>query len=311
MGTPAFAVPTLQWLLSAHDVMGVFTQPDRPAGRGRRLTPSPVKGLALAHGVPVFQPASLRKDEGARAVLAELAPDVLVVAAYGLLLPPAVLGLATGGALNVHASLLPRWRGAAPVAHALLAGDAETGVTIMLLDEGMDTGPMLGRLTVPIAPADTTGTLTDRLARHGAELLAEVLPAWLAGELEREPQDAALATLAPRLTVAEGRLDWRQDAAALSRRVRAMSPWPGAYTHWGAERLKIHRATAVPAGADGVLPGTVLDDGGLLLVATGSGRLRLDELQAPGGRPLAGPDFARGRRDLIGAVLGAAEPEPR
>ncbi len=244
MGTPEFAVPTLSRLLLEHHLVGVCTQPDRPAGRGRRLAASPVKALATAHGVPVFQPASLRKDPAAVAELARLAPDVVVVAAYGLILPPAVLEVAPGGALNVHASLLPRWRGAAPVAHAILAGDAETGVTIMRMDAGLDTGPMLARRAGPILAQDTTGTLTGRLAEWGADLLAATLPRWMAGEITPEEQDETLATLAPRLAAADGYLDWSLAAATLARRVRAMHPWPGAFTLLDGARLKVHVVTA-------------------------------------------------------------------
>jgi methionyl-tRNA formyltransferase len=304
MGTPEFAVPTLARLLAEQDVVGVFTQPDRPSGRGQRAAPSPVKRLAEAHGLPVFQPASLRKEPLAIAALAELAPDVVVVAAYGLLLPRSVLEVAPGGALNVHASLLPRWRGAAPVAFAILAGDAETGVTIMRMDVGLDTGPMLARRAGPIGPEDTAGVLTERLAEWGAELLCQTLPRWLAGAIEPEAQDDALATLARRLDTADGWLDWQAPAEALARRVRAMNPWPGAFTLLDGLRLKVHAATAIggdePADAP---PGTVVAVDGRPAVVTGDGRLRLDLVQAPGGRAIAGADFARGRRGFVGARL--------
>jgi methionyl-tRNA formyltransferase len=307
MGTPDFAVPTLARLLAEHEVVSVFTQPDRPAGRGRRTVASPVKRLAEAHGVPVWQPASLRREPAAVGALTDLAPDVVVVAAYGLILPPAVLDAAPGGALNVHASLLPRWRGAAPIARAILAGDEETGVTIMKMDPGLDTGPMLARRAGPIAPADTTGSLTERLAEWGAALLAETLPPWLGGELEATPQDDQLATLAPRLSPDEGALDWAADAAALARRVRAMHPWPGAFTWLDGQRLKVHAATALaPGDAGGAAPGTVVAADGAPAVVTGGGLLRLDRLQAPGGRPMSGADFARGRRDFVGARLAPA-----
>lgn len=257
MGTPTFAVPTLERLLAGHEVVGVFTQPDRPAGRGRQLQSSPVKELALAHGVPVFQPASLRRDPAAVASLARLAPDVVVVAAYGLILPPSVLAIAPGQALNVHASLLPRWRGAAPVAYAILAGDLETGVTIMKMDEGLDTGPLIAQRSVPVAAQETAGELTDRLACMGADLLAEMLPRWLAGEVEPDPQDDAAATHAPRLTRADGHLTWSESATDLARRVRALCPWPGAFTALAGLTIKVHAATALPApvGVSGLAPG--------------------------------------------------------
>lgn len=311
MGTPDFAVPTLRRLLLEQQVVGVFTQPDRPAGRGRRLSVSPVKALAESHAVPVFQPASLRKDLAAVAELERLRPEVIVVAAYGLLLPPTVLRAAPRGALNVHASLLPRWRGAAPVAHAILAGDTATGVTIMRIDEGLDTGPMLVKRSGPILADDTTGSLTARLAAWGADLMAAVLPHWVAGRITPEVQDEALATLAPRLTAAEGQLDWTQPAEALARRVRAMHPWPGAFTWLGEARLKIHAATAIPTGGDHSLPpGMVMAGTDGPAVVTGAGWLRLDQVQAPGGRAMAGTEFARGRRDFVGRVLASLQAEP-
>jgi methionyl-tRNA formyltransferase len=310
MGTPEFAVPTLTRLLAEQTVVGVFTQPDRPAGRGRHLYAAPVKRVAQAAGVPVFQPGSLRKDPAAVARLADLAPDVVVVAAYGLLLPRSVLDLAPGGALNVHASLLPRWRGAAPAAWAILAGDAETGVTIMRLDEGLDTGPMLARRTTPIAADDTTGALSGRLAELGADLLAATLPRWLAGELPPLPQDDRLATRAPRLVKADGQLDWRAPAEALARRVRAMDPWPGAFGWLDGQPLKIHAATPIPAGAALEPCGTVVATAVGPAVVTGAGWLRLDRVQGPGGKPVTGADFARGHRGFVGAVLTGAATEP-
>lgn len=307
MGTPEFAVPTLARLLAEQDVVGVFTQPDRPSGRGQRAAAPPVKQLAETEGVPVFQPASLRKDPSAMAALTELAPDVVVVAAYGLLLPRAVLEAAPGGALNVHASLLPRWRGAAPVAYAILNGDAETGVTIMRMDVGLDTGPMLARRAGPILPEDSAGRLTERLADWGAELLAETLPRWLAGEIQPEAQDDALATFAPRLESTAGWLDWREPATALARRVRAMNPWPGAFTLLDGARLKVHAATPMAGdGSSDQVPGTVVTLDGLPAVTTGAGLLRLDVVQAPGGRALPGADFTRGRRGFVGARLALA-----
>lgn len=313
MGTPDFARPSLARLAAEHAVVGVFTQPDRPAGRGRRLQPSPVKALALELGIPVLQPGSFRHEPTALEALHALAPDLLVVAAYGLILPPAVLDSAPAGALNVHASLLPRWRGAAPVAQAILAGDAQTGVTIMRMDAGLDTGPMLTRRSIPIPPRATTGELTARLADLGADLLAETLPRWMAGEIEPEAQDAALATYAPRLRKIDGRLDWREPAEALARRVRAMAPWPGAYTEWAGQTLKLH-AVELPSSAElAGLPGDgpaiptpskVVDSAAGPLVATGRGWLRLETIQVAGGKAMRAIDFARGRADFIAACLG-------
>lgn len=308
MGTPDFAVPTLEMLLDLHEVAAVFTQPDRPAGRGRTPRQSPVKQLALEHRVAVMQPTSLRKDPGAVAALRDLGADIVVVAAYGLLLPQDVLNATPGRAVNVHASLLPRWRGASPVNHAILEGDARTGATIMLLDAGWDTGPILAQRGTTIGPDETAGELTDRLATLGADLLAETLPGWLSGAIDPLPQDDAAATLAPRLEKKDGCLDWRLPGAALARRVRALQPWPGSFTTLpGGERLKVHRATAI----DEVDPGppglVVVSDDGLAVVA-GRGLLRLDDVQAAGRRRVTGSEFARGRQALAGTVLPSCEP---
>jgi methionyl-tRNA formyltransferase len=254
-----------------------------------------------------------------------LRPDVVVVAAYGLLLPPEVLEAAPFGALNVHASLLPRWRGAAPIQHAMLAGDAETGATIMLMDEGLDTGPMLTRRATPIGAMETAGVLTERLAELGADLLAESLPRWLAGELVPEPQDGAAATLAPMLRKTDGAIDWRLDASALARHVRAMAPWPGAYTHDpDGGRLKIHVAEAVGddearAAADGLdvavdhLPGYVAaltrDGRSWPMVRCGMGWLLLGRAQAAGGRAMDGDVLLRGRSGWAGRRLGVSHVE--
>ncbi|MFW6164513.1 MAG: methionyl-tRNA formyltransferase [Planctomycetota bacterium] len=230
MGTPDFAVPSLTALHDAHHVVGVVTQPDRPAGRGRDLHQSAVKRAAVERGLPVFQPPSLRTPE-AVARLAEWKPEVIVVAAFGQILTEEVLELPPYGCLNVHASLLPRWRGAAPVAAAILAGDEVTGVTIMKMDAGLDTGPILAQRREPIRADDTRTALTQRLSLLGAELLAETLPAYLAGELVPQPQDDE-ATLAERLRKADGRLDWSRPALVLDRKIRAFTPWPGTFTFW-------------------------------------------------------------------------------
>jgi methionyl-tRNA formyltransferase len=311
MGTPAFAVPTLERLLAEQEVVAVFTQPDRPAGRGRRLRSSPVKALAAERGVPVLQPASLRREPEALAALLSFAPEVIVVAAYGLILPPPVLAAAPGGALNVHASLLPRWRGAAPVAHAIPAGDEETGVTIMQIEAGLDTGPMLARRAVAIGPEETTGELTHRLAELGAALLAEVLVPWLADELVAAPQVEAAATYAPRLTADDAALDWSAPAAALARRVRAMSPAPGAFSVTaGGERLKVYRARALRAGPGlSAPPGTLVATEGGPAVVAGDGLLQLDEVQLAGGRRMAAAALLRGRPALLGERLASPEAE--
>lgn len=248
MGTPDFAVPSLRAMLETQTVVGVFTQPDRPAGRGRRLQASPVKRLAEAQGIPVFQPRSLRREPESIEALAALRPDAVAVAAYGLILPEALLAIAPGRVLNVHASLLPRWRGAAPINYAILAGDTQTGVTIMQVEAGLDTGPMLARQAIPLPPDATAGRLSEQLAGIGAELLARTLPEWLAGRISPEPQDEARASYAPRLARADGRLDWREAAEALERRVRAMDPWPGAFFDWEDLAIKVLAATVVGRG---------------------------------------------------------------
>lgn len=303
MGTPQFAVPSLQRLIDAGDyaIVGVVTQPDAPAGRGRELAMSPVKRLALEHSLLILQPERVRRPD-AIAALRELRPDVLIVAAFGQMLPRSVLDLAPLGTLNVHASLLPRWRGAAPVTAAILAGDAQTGVTIMRLDEGMDTGDMLAQESTPILPDDTTGTLTERLAGLGADLLLRTLPRWARGEIRPQPQDAALATLCRPVKKEDGRVDWRLSAAAIERAVRAYTSWPGAHTTWNGRLLKMLAARVVrkPTSA---ASGTVLLTPDGPAVATGDGLLLLTTLQMEGRRALPAADVVRGQRDLVGAVL--------
>jgi len=301
-GTPAFAVPALEALLgSSHGLVAVFTQPDRPAGRGRHLAPPPVKQAATAAGIPVHQPERLDVDALERAA-GPGGLDALVVVAFGQVLAAPVLDFPRLAAVNVHASLLPRWRGAAPIARALLAGDRETGVSIMRMTPGLDAGPVLARRACPIGASDTAATLHDRLARLGAEALVEVLddlPGALAGA---EPQDGRAATLAPKLSRAEGRIDWARPAVEIERAVRALQPWPAAWTTLGGEPLRVWAARVRDGGAGA--PGTVLQAGrDGIDVATGDGVLRLVEVQPAGRRAMGAADFANAR-DLAGARLG-------
>ncbi|MGC8837080.1 MAG: methionyl-tRNA formyltransferase [Anaerolineae bacterium] len=303
MGTPEFAVPILQGLLAEHEVLAVVTQPDRPAGRGRALRPPPVKELALAHGLAVFQPTSLRGNQPLLERLRDLAPQVVVVAAFGMLLPPEFLALPPKGCLNVHASLLPRHRGAAPIPAAILAGDRETGVTIMLMDEGLDTGPVLSQASCPVGDEDTAGTLSERLAQLGRDLLLETLPRWVAGEIVPRPQDAEGVTYAPPLRTADAEILWTKPAERLAREVRAFNPWPGSYTFWRGQRLKVLRARPAEGDVEG-MPGQVVLVGGRPGVVTGRGVLVLEEVQPAGKQPMAAEAFLRGQRDLVGSFLG-------
>jgi len=303
----------------AFEVVLVVTQPDQPAGRGRRLTPSAVKALALELGLPVFQPARLR-ETGARERLAEVKADLFVIAAYGQLLRPTILALPRQGTLNVHPSLLPRHRGPAPVAATILAGDDEGGVTIMLTDAGMDTGPILAQRQLPLTGRETTAGLTADLAEQGAALLVETAPRWVRGEIQPQPQDEALATVSRLFTREDGAIDWSRSAVELARQVRALNPWPRAYPFHDGRRLLLldalpltpgdARGAATPwsAGRSGASlePGTVVGStGDDLLVATADGWLGLREVQPEGRRPISGAAFLRGTPGLIGAVLRA------
>ncbi|WP_455384454.1 methionyl-tRNA formyltransferase [Acidihalobacter prosperus] len=294
-GTPEFAVPALRALVDAgHRVTAVYTQPDRPAGRGRRLRPSPVKEAAAALGIEVRQPQSLRDGEAQEALRA-LAPDLMVVAAYGLILPAEVLAIPRLGCVNIHASLLPRWRGAAPIQRALLAGDAQTGVTIMQMDEGLDTGAMLFRSATPITPEDTAGTVHDRLARLGAEALLDVLPGLDAGTLHGEPQEDAQATYASKLSKDEAAVDWSLPAAQIARQVQAFNPWPVAETRFQGQPLKLLEARALEQAATAP-PGTPLAETRHGIdIATGDGVLRVLRLQMAGRRAQSAAEFVNGR----------------
>lgn len=296
-GTPAFAAEHLKALLdSPHRVVAVYSQPDRPAGRGRHLTPAPVTALARDAGLPVFQPTSLKTPE-ARAELAALEADVLVVVAYGLLLPPAVLALPRLGCVNVHASLLPRWRGAAPIHRALLAGDERTGVTIMQMDAGLDTGAMLLRAECAIDPRETSASLHDKLIELGRPALIEALDGLEAGTLEPRAQDERQATYAAKLAKTEGELDWRRPAAELDRQVRGLTPWPGAHTLWRGQTLRIHQATArsLPARLE---PGRIQQLGNdTIEVACGEGVLALQRIQLPGKKAMSVAEVLNARRD--------------
>ncbi len=294
MGSPDFAVPSLEALAAGYLVVGVVSQPDRPAGRGRELVPPPVKQAALRLGLPVIQPERLRQPEALEQLHA-WAPDVIVVAAFGQILKPAVLDLPPFGCINVHGSLLPRGRGAAPIQHAILEGDAQTGITIMRMDPGVDTGPILSQRALPIAPDDTGGSLFEKLSRLGADLLIETLPPYLRGELQPRPQPQEGATYAPMLRKEDGLLDFSQPAAALERRVRAMQPWPGAFFDWNGAPMKILRASVSPAGSPG--SGARLVHAGRPAVGTAEGLLVLEELQPPGRKPMPGRAFLAGARD--------------
>jgi len=300
-GTPAFAAAALAALLDAgHRVPLVLTQPDRPAGRGLRPQPSVVKQLALARQLDLAQPSSL-KDEAVIAQIAQREADVMVVAAYGLMIPPRLLAIPRLGCLNIHASLLPRWRGAAPIQRAILAGDRETGVTIMQMDEGLDTGAMLLKTKVAIDDRDSTHSLHDKLAEAGAQLIVRALQEM---PLAPEPQNPAESCYAAKITRAEAAIDWTKSAAEIDRRIRAFNPAPGAHTLYDGQALKIWQAEPFAGSADAA-PGTVLQAGaGELRVATGAGCLRLLELQRAGGKRMAAQAFLAGVPLVAGARLG-------
>jgi len=290
-GTPPFAARALQAIVAAgHDVALVLTQPDRPAGRGLNLAASAVAQFAAAHGLPTEKPASL-KDPQAQHRLREVAPEVMVVAAYGLLLPQAVLDIPAHGCLNIHASLLPRWRGAAPIQRALLAGDEVTGISIMQMEAGLDTGPVLLDKATPIGARDTTGSLLERLAALGADLVVQALAE--IDTLQPRPQDDSRATYAAKIAKAEARIDWAQPAVQIDRRVRAFNPAPGAEARLGDDLIKIWEARPVEGAGS---PGAVIEAGpARLVIACGEGALQLLQLQRPGGRRMGTGDFVRGK----------------
>lgn len=305
MGTPEFAVPSLEHLIrNQYQVVAVYTQPDKPAGRGRSLGSSPVKRVALIWNLPVEQPVSLKKKEVV-ARLADFRPDVIVVAAFGQILPQAVLDIPRYGCINIHPSLLPRFRGASPVAAAILAGEELTGVSIMLMESGLDTGPVLARATVSISPRDTTGSLTSKLSLIAARLLQDVLVRWSRGEIAPQPQNDTEATYSAPITKEAGKIDWHLSAVDIWRQVRALQPWPGCYTRWEGKRLEI--IEAVP------LPGDKTLEAGQVValnkaeapfgVNTGDGILGVLDVQLEGKRAMPAAEFVRGRRQLIGAIL--------
>ena len=296
-GTPDFAARHLAALLSSdHEVVAVYTQPDKPAGRGQKLTASPVKDLALAHDLPVYQPASLRNEE-AQAELAALGADLMVVVAYGLILPKAVLDTPRLGCLNVHGSLLPRWRGAAPIQRAIWAGDTETGVTIMQMDVGLDTGAMIRKVSCPIAADDTSASLYDKLAELGPQALVDTLDAMAAGDTTAEVQDDALANYAQKLSKEEARIDWSMEAVAIERCIRAFNPWPISWFEVAEQTIKVWQAEVIDSD-HGQSAGTLLKaDKQGIDVATGKGVLRLLTLQPPGKKAMSVPDLLNSRRD--------------
>ncbi len=311
-GTPEFSVATLQALIaSKHEVVGVYTQPDRPSGRGRKLTASPVKTLALALGLPIFQPATL-KDETAQQQLAELKADVMVVVAYGLILPQIILDLPTYGCLNIHASILPRWRGAAPIQRAIAAGDAETGVTIMQMDAGLDTGDMLAILTTEITTDDTAQTLHDRLKDLGCQALLQSLVEIQTKKLRPIKQDESLVTYAEKMTKSEAEIDWAQSAEVIARKIQAFNPWPVAFTQYQNKSLRIWQAKVVSTDAVDEKIKNLKNLSGVVVavqksgvkVVCGTGILNLIQVQPTGKKPMQAYDFAQARQ-LTGLRLGS------
>lgn len=305
-GTPEFAAHHLSTLIDSEksgsiEIVGVYTQPDRPAGRGKKVLGSAVKEVAQANGLPVYQPISL-KDDSAQAVLRDLNPDLMIVVAYGLILPPAVLDIPTNGCINVHASLLPRWRGAAPIQRAIEAGDKITGITIMQMDQGLDTGDMLFKVDCTISNLDTSKSLHDKLCAIGAPLVAKAVNSIKAGCLEPIQQDNALSTYASKVTKQEAAVNWRETAETIDLKIRAFNPFPIAYTDIDGKRVRVHEAYPLEGESTQALPGTIIraeEEG--IDVATGSGILRIRRLQLPGKKVLASADIIRGNASLFPA----------
>ncbi|MEO9058621.1 MAG: methionyl-tRNA formyltransferase [Ktedonobacteraceae bacterium] len=318
MGTPQFAVPALEALIAGaapgrilkdgYEIVSVITRVDKPVGRGQGIVYAAVKQTALAYNIPVWQPGSLKRPENI-AALAEYQADLYIVAAFGQILPQAVLDLPRYGTLNIHASLLPKYRGVSPITAAILQGDAEAGVTIMQIDAGVDTGPMLLQRSIPLAGDETTGSLTAKLAELGVQALVEVLPRWVAGEITPEPQDELRASHTHMLRKEDGEISWEQPAAVLARKVRAYTPWPWAYSHWRGKRVKIVAAAAVPLEPGEPVPtGTVTlhEEAGhkTLAIVTGQGLLAVKQLQLEGKRAMSAEEFLRGYPQIAREVLG-------
>lgn len=303
MGTPGFAVPALEQLVDdRHEVCGVYTRPDRLSGRGQRPAAPPLKKMALGLGLSVFQPASL-KDKAVIDEIRALAPEAIVVAAYGLILPPAVLDIPRFGSINLHPSLLPRYRGPAPVAAAILAGDRFTGVSVMLMAAGLDSGPVLAQAQVAVADSDTTGTLTEKLARVGAGMLGEILPNLPGGGIVPRPQDESLATCSREITKDDGKIDWHLPARDIWRRVRAYQPWPGSFTYLVGKRLNIIEASPAKETVSAEAGEVVLLPGGAFGIGTSDGVLAVRQVQIEGKRVMPGAEFLRGQRHLVGMRL--------
>jgi len=300
MGTPDFAVPTLNILIQHHDVIGVVTQPDKPAGRNNQIKQSPVKEVALQAGIPVLQPKRIRKPEAIEE-LKQWDADFYIVAAFGQILPQAVLDMPKHASINVHASLLPRWRGAAPIQAAIREGDAETGITIMMIDAGLDTGDILTKRAVTIENDETAQTLHDKLASIGGDLLIETLPKYLSGEVQPQKQDESLVTYASQIKKEDGQIDWSQSAVSVERLVRAFTPWPGTFTFWNDKQLKIHSGTN---GDEQAPQGQVIEKNGQIAIGTGDGLYYPKEIQLSGKKRMSINDFANGYSDFVGATLG-------
>lgn len=303
MGTPDFAVPGLQKLIDTQTVVGVVTQPDRPAGRGRQLRKSPVKLVAEQAGIPIYQPLSLRTEEAA-APLRAWAPDVIIVAAFGQILRPHVLLLPAYGCINVHASLLPRWRGASPIQHAIMAGDDQSGITLMQMDAGLDTGPIFAQESLVIHSDETAASLHDRLAQLGASMLARHLDDILAKRIAAEPQDNEASTYAPLIKKEAGYLDWQKSSIDLDRQIRAMTPWPGAYSFWQGKTVKLLSARPATIQLPPGRPGQIVLDHEDLFVITADGALKIDRLQLAGKKAMNARDFVRGRANFSDDILG-------